>query len=1289
MVASNGDPFSCVGEESIVKEERDNDSTVDSAFSSAYNSEAEENSSDCTSDGFSDGFTMASSMEPSTVRTPSVGSFSVQTPSVQSMNTMQIGIDSLNEPKDSENLIGSSVGGNEVMVFEDEDETNSNNDIDGSDEFDKNFISEFSNKSVGIVHKRSLGLATIQSRNSRMTYIEAAPSRTTLNTSTVSKIKSTNTLTTGMKPPVAPSKTLSIKSRQAASRLPSKLTSGLRTRSTKSMSPIRERTSSNKPFGRLSSRSRSRGRILLNQSKGRTETSQSTDRLGLSKSKSKNKADRSLSSVRVGRSKSTGRFRSLRSQAKSVRSGKTKESFSNGRERSNNCSILESVDVEEALSLSLHSTNTSPLIPLDVFLSQTPPVTSGKGGMLKSKKGKKNVSKNDLKLRQQVERFLETQKYDKVVTIIQQNPRLVGIQYNQPYGRTLLHVIANQRNPIPENVVLKIMSHNTSIVAMPDDNANTPLHYAAKNLNLANMHLFVIFLKFHPIGASERNIDGDLPLHIVAANPCDGADEGIHLLLEVNPKGISEPNNKGKIPLHLALSEGSANIKSIQDLVRFHKFKKCGVTVLDNRGNSPLHCAILNGTKYQAIQVFNDLARDSFLSSFTQEDEEGNLPLHIALMKKHVDPLVLLSLIHAAPFTGGMPNPRGQMPIALATRREMSYKVIKVLLASDLPIELGNVKNGNIGMGCLVKRDHGHSWWHVAVECREKYVDIVHSLLSDKANFIQIIALARSLGPDNKTMTFQAASASLESIFKNLLRFYYRYELLVNKDPIINNDVQSFSAIDHGKELQVLEVTGPWLNDGFTTVKGPRTKQAVNKGQEVSYSPWQTKQRDVTLRCYGYDDAFEAELSIRKKYDMTKDFVEGIVHDHRVPNYVNASFTTGKLLCIAFERNDTTLHELLDGSRAKHNWLVKCHLILNDLANALEYLHQKCLIHGNLDPMAIAKFTNKWKLLDIGNSTDMGKAMGGILRKSVPPEAIVKAKTKDKAQNLKEKKRRTRKLASNNSLHPKVSIQGVNKTGKSRKKFGFFVFNMDELGLRKYGETGLSSKLKTSSFSSDISSKEDMSKVDVFSAHTDEGSLRIIAMQEDEICRLRKALEEKEHIYRKQLAEERLTFKLKEIERQRELQKENSGKKVNAEGFLQFVPEKVMASPIWDIWGVGLIMAQLLLGKTKLLPCNADTDEEFLEAIVEFDDIKVSAISEEVREVAGDLAADLVARLLHPKPQQRIGTVSKMLQHKYFREAFGTPANESLTVSKVKSKKVRKTRKNTKKHGITQIKKQR
>ena len=44
------------------------------------------------------------------------------------------------------------------------------------------------------------------------------------------------------------------------------------------------------------------------------------------------------------------------------------------------------------------------------------------------------------------------------------------------------------------------------------------------------------------------------------------------------------------------------------------------------------------------------------------------------------------------------------------------------------------------------------------------------------------------------------------------------------------------------------------------------------------------------------------------------------------------------------------------------------------------------------------------------------------------------------------------------------------------------------------------------------------------------------------------------------------------------------------------------------------------------------------------------SVKEEVRDSAGDLAADLIARLLHPNPNERIESMSKVLQHKYFHE---------------------------------------
>ena len=484
-----------------------------------------------------------------------------------------------------------------------------------------------------------------------------------------------------------------------------------------------------------------------------------------------------------------------------------------------------------------------------------------------TKGGTGSVTRRDLEQRRDLEVFLSDQKYEDMFALIREKPKLIAIQTNQPSGKTFLHVIAGMPVPPPENVILKLISLDTSLVTVTDDNNNTPLHFASQHVRKGNIHAFMALLKFHPMGASERNSDGDLPLHIVASNPARGSEEAAHMLIETNPKGITGPNNKGKIPLHLALSEGSKNLKLLLKIVYMHKFRKSPVDILDtkgmldektitiillyqytnfflkikkicaqnflSKGNSPLHCAILNGTNYEAINLFNKKVRDSHLHAYIKENEQGHIPLHLSLTAKKVDPLIILSLIKAAPFTAGMPTPGGDMPVSLATKASMKPEIVKLLLASDLPIELGN-KNGRAGMGAIVEREHGHSWWHVAVECQSRYVDVVTSLLSSHATFVQIVALVRCLGPDGKTSTIDAISASLEAGLRNLLRFYHRYEISMTRMPVCSNEIQSFAAKDHGQELEKMKVTGPWLNGGFTTIEeDDRKMKADNNACEV------------------------------------------------------------------------------------------------------------------------------------------------------------------------------------------------------------------------------------------------------------------------------------------------------------------------------------------------------------------------------------------------------------------------------------------------------------------------
>ena len=362
---------------------------------------------------------------------------------------------------------------------------------------------------------------------------------------------------------------------------------------------------------------------------------------------------------------------------------------------------------------------------------------------------------------------------------------------------------------------------------------------------------------------------------------------------------------------------------------------------------------------------------------------------------------------------------------------------------------------------------------------------------------------------------------------------------------------------------------------------------------------------------------------MRDKRNLSTEFVESIVSVHNVSNYINASFTSGKLLCISFERNDGTLGELMkleSDAQAQSVWLSKCQNMLKDIASCLDHLHTKSLVHGCVDMDSVAQFGRTWKLLDVGSSTVMGDAMSGSLRKSAPPESLSGLQKASTAVDTRGRsgsrsrmnKRSSSKARAENSVATSKDLPPLsgNKAKTERKKFGIFVFGLKDLGLGNYGAKK-GSKARGAVNGGDQSIGGDTMDSSIASSQadqsgaTDEGSLRVIAMQEDEIARLRKALEEKEHIYRHQLAEERASFKRQEVERQRELQKKHAQEKAKVE-LPRFVPEKVMASALWDVWCFGLIMAEAIIGKSPLLPSSADTDDDFLDKLSKFNDVQLS-----------------------------------------------------------------------------------
>jgi hypothetical protein len=131
------------------------------------------------------------------------------------------------------------------------------------------------------------------------------------------------------------------------------------------------------------------------------------------------------------------------------------------------------------------------------------------------------------------------------------------------------------------------------------------------------------------------------------------------------------------------------------------------------------------------------------------------------------------------------------------------------MLARDMPIQIGTAidSDGKSASGLarhVVGRSHHHSWWHILIECYDKYLDLVKSFLSEEATHAQIVTLARQVGPDGVSILINCVSDKCRLVFHALLRFYDRYEILLSsKDAKVKPDeiidgVQTFLALDHG-----------------------------------------------------------------------------------------------------------------------------------------------------------------------------------------------------------------------------------------------------------------------------------------------------------------------------------------------------------------------------------------------------------------------------------------------------------------------------------------------------------
>eukprot|EP00587_Corethron_hystrix_P001101 CAMPEP_0113297770 /NCGR_PEP_ID=MMETSP0010_2-20120614/492_1 /TAXON_ID=216773 ORGANISM="Corethron hystrix, Strain 308" /NCGR_SAMPLE_ID=MMETSP0010_2 /ASSEMBLY_ACC=CAM_ASM_000155 /LENGTH=934 /DNA_ID=CAMNT_0000150711 /DNA_START=211 /DNA_END=3012 /DNA_ORIENTATION=- /assembly_acc=CAM_ASM_000155 len=820
---------------------------------------------------------------------------------------------------------------------------------------------------------------------------------------------------------------------------------------------------------------------------------------------------------------------------------------------------------------------------------------------------------------------IESADWDACVDLVATDPNIAVMKLPDHNGKNLLHFIASGENEVPDKTVLKIISNKPEALGLIDGGGNLPLHMAARNPQRTGM--VRLFVQGFRAGVATKNANGELPLH-VTAELGSGSEEIVKVLCDAYPKGIQVGDKIGRLPIHAACCNKNASVDVVRTLLSHHYNLRVNACKLDKEGNSPIHLAIKARTSLDVIAAFHD-ADESFIRSFLQPDNIGNLPIHSAL-KKDIDPQLIMLIINAAPFSGAVASCTSVMPICLATKHRFPEEVITALLEVDMPIEL-SMKND------VVKRQHGHSWWHIVVECHDRYLKTIKDVIS-KATSSQVVALARSLGPDNVTRIADVASPAAKELFSGHLRFFSRYEILTTDSYENEDGVETFKAIDYGNGA--LSFDDALEGGQFSSVRPKTNYGSDDSGNEEDFqgNEGKAERREVILRIFALREQFLSEANVRSTYRLSSKFVEEILNTHHSKEYQHI-LKKGNLFCIAYEKPDHTLAQVFSktpaGTRSE-KWIKKSSVVLKQIGSAIRHVHQHGLIHGSIDPNTVAKYGERWKLTDLSSVVPHGRAMNGAIRQCIPPESIVGTKS-DSQDNFQREERKT--------FEPVSILKAPNYGGSpvqsasSKVTFDSEVKNQKK-ALEKNKERNSDREKKRSGLGAFFSGKKDKDK--------DKDKFNYISESEPES-------EVDEVLLREKDIEIQRLRTLVEEGHKKVFQSVTQSSGVTSRVQCTFAPERCIASPTWDAWAFGLLMVQLIIGKSPLLP-NFDLSEGALLAnLFMFDMDELRQLCTQVKRVAGQNAADLVSKLLRPPPEERPSTISKVLQHPYFEIRGHTP----------------------------------
>lgn len=582
--------------------------------------------------------------------------------------------------------------------------------------------------------------------------------------------------------------------------------------------------------------------------------------------------------------------------------------------------------------------------------------------------------------------LLSGEKWDAAIALMEEHDK-VAEQTEEESGRLPLHIVAQHNLHQVFEKTYKLYPRGADVF---DNEGRLPIHVAAENDALVPIKSLLVK---HPEGADTMVLrptgrsGGGIPLHVACRVNASAAV--ITALLSHNFNSAKKSDANGDLPIHLLLRNGArvsgAVVQALLDTYPTAAMRA------DMFCDLPLSVALKNECKPEVVK---SLLMHNPDAAKVINGRDGHSPLFLAF-QHHADDKTILGLMNHAPDLIVAKDKRtGMLPIEMATMQKHSKTIIYDLLKRDMPIDL---KAKADGMTVF----HQYSWNHLVSDTNDLYHDVVEKVLQ-QCSQPQIVALA-NIKNTRGEIALTTATPLCKHEFRVMFRLFYTLE--------IADQTPAFEDRDSGTQIYyALRFTPPKERYGYFTSLYQDDRKVNNyveiwddlpiaddEAIDPDLSSMDVEQKlefvrnekglKVIAKLTSRSDIVDAELSKRKDYDLSRNYVPAILSIHHT--MLHAAYSEAMAepsYCITMEAADITAENLmLDVRRSCGAFPIEA---LKRIAMSLLHIHEHGLVHGDFGSHNTAKFGDRWKTLGVRGCVAIGQMTNPKRGFFHPPEAV-------------------------------------------------------------------------------------------------------------------------------------------------------------------------------------------------------------------------------------------------------------------------------------------------------------